>query len=77
VGYRNGYGRPVGRKPTTKTVRVIASAEVVVAGFGIALFTFEFVDILSTAVGVGLLAAEGGEVGVIADDSGSRGEDTR
>ena len=43
VGVGDGYGdiRPVGAEPASEAVGVVASAEVVVAGFGVAFFAFE------------------------------------
>src|SRR5690348_13576468 len=65
---------PVGAEPTTEAVGVVAAAEVVVAGFGVALLAFEFV-VLRAGVGVGALAAVGIEIGVITNDASVRGDD--
>jgi hypothetical protein len=65
---RNREIRPVGAEPTAEAAGVGAGAEVVVAGFGVAFFAFEFV-VLRASVGVGVLAASGIEVRVVADDA--------
>jgi len=41
VGDGSGYGGPVGGEPAAEAVGVVASAEVLVAGFGIAHLAFE------------------------------------
>src|SRR5579871_6862640 len=76
VGHGRGNRGPVGGEPATKAVGVVASTEVVVAGFGVALFAFKFV-VLRAGVGVGAFAAVGVEVGVIARYTGVAGEDAR
>ena len=79
VGWRRGRERgagPVGAEPAGETVGVVASAEVVVAGFGVTFFAFELV-VLRAGVGVGALAAKGIEVGVVAHDAGTCGDDAR
>lgn len=45
VGVGDGFwdGGPVGAQPAAEAVGVVSGAEVVVAGFGIAFFAFEFV----------------------------------
>jgi hypothetical protein len=58
VGDGDGDGGPVGAEPAAEAVGVIACAEVVVAGFGIAFLAFEFV-VLPASVSVGVLAAVG------------------
>ena len=70
VGVRDGNrdGGPVGTEPTAKTAGVIAGAEVVVAGFGVALLALEFV-VLRACVGDGPLAAVGIEIRVVANDA--------
>jgi hypothetical protein len=76
VGDGNGDGGPVGAEPAAEAAGVIAGAEVVVAGFGVAFFAFEFV-VLRAGVGVGVLAAVGIEIGVIADCAAVLGDDAR
>jgi hypothetical protein len=77
VGDGNGDAGPVGAEPAAETAGVITSAEVVVAGFGVALLAFEFVSVARRAVvGVGVLAAVGIEVGVIADGAVVLRDDT-
>src|SRR2546427_8039898 len=55
IGVRdgNGDGGPVGAKPAAEAVGVVAGAEVVVAGFGVAFLAFEFVIVLRAGVCVG------------------------
>jgi hypothetical protein len=66
-------GRP---KPAAEAAGVVAGTEVVVAGFGVAFFTFEFVRIGRRAtVGIGVLATVGIEVGVVANGAGVLGDD--
>ena len=76
VGDGNGDAGPVGGEPAAEAAGVVAGAEVVVAGFGVALFAFELVGVGGGAVvGVGVLAApstalragSGIEVGVVAE----------
>ena len=64
----DGYGDvgPIGAEPATEAIGIVAGAEVVVAGFGVALFAFELVVVgRRTAVGIGVFAAVGIEVGVV------------
>jgi len=68
MGRERGRG-PVGAEPAAETVGVVASTEVVVAGFRVALLALEFV-ILRAGVCDGALAAVGVEVSVIANDAG-------
>src|SRR5690349_20315447 len=70
VGVRdgNGDGGPVGAEPAAEAVGVVTGAEVVVASFGVALFTLEFV-VLRAGVGVRALAAVGVIVSIVADDT--------
>jgi len=63
VGHGHGDGGPVGGEPAAKTVGVVARAEVVVAGFGVAFLTVELVA-LRASVGEGVFAAEGIEIGI-------------
>jgi uncharacterized YccA/Bax inhibitor family protein len=65
VGDRNGNVRPVGGEPAAEAAGVIAGAELVVAGFGVAFLAFEFV-VLRASVGVSVFAAVGVEIGVVA-----------
>lgn len=74
VGDGDGDGGPVGAEPTAKALAVVAGAEIVVAGFGVALLAFEFV-ILRAGIGVGMFAAVGIEIGVVADGAVVRGND--
>src|SRR5438128_2077316 len=75
VGDGSGDGGPIGGEPAAEAVGVVAGAEVVVAGFGVALLAFEFV-VLRAGVGVGrALAAERIEIGVVADNASVRGND--
>jgi len=53
---------------------IVAGAEVVVAGFGVAFLAFEFV-VLRAGIGVGALTAVRIEIGIVADDSGVGGGD--
>ena len=77
VGDGDGDGGPVGAEPAAEAVGVVASAEVVVAGFGVALFAFELVVVLRTGVGVwGTFDAPGIEIGVVADDASVGRNDT-
>ncbi|HEV2194403.1 MAG TPA: hypothetical protein VGR55_02420 [Candidatus Acidoferrum sp.] len=66
VGDSFGDGGPVGGEPAAEAVGVVAGAEIVVAGFGVALLALELV-ILRAGVGVRALAAVWVEVGVVAD----------
>ena len=78
VGYGSGDAGPVGGEPAAEAVGVVAGAEVVVAGFGVAFLAFELVGVGGGAVvGVGALAAVGIEVGVVAERAGVRGDDAR
>jgi len=43
IGDGDGDRGPIGAEPAAETVGVVAGAEVVVAGFGVAFFAFEFV----------------------------------
>jgi len=43
VGNGRGNGRPVGGEPAAEAGSVVAGAEIVVAGFGVALLAVEFV----------------------------------
>ena len=64
VGDGNGNSGPVGAEPTAEAVGVVAGAEVIVAGFGVAFLAFELVIVLRAGVGVGSsLDAEGIEIG--------------
>lgn len=76
VGDRCGSGGPVGRFPAAKGGGVVAGAEIVVVGFGVALFAFEFV-ILRVGIGVVTFTAEEIKVGVVAERAGDRSEDSR
>src|SRR5712692_11686283 len=77
VGVRNrsGDGGPVGAEPAAETVGIVARAEVVIAGLGVALLALEFVIVLRASVGVGALAPIRIKIGVVADDAGVGGED--
>jgi hypothetical protein len=76
VGNGNGDAGPVGGEPTTKVAGIVAGAEVVVAGFGVALLAFEFVIVAGGAVvSEGVLAAVRIKVGVVADRASARGDD--
>src|SRR5579864_1383120 len=78
VGDGSGGAGPVGAEPAAESAGVVAGAEVVVTGFGVALLAFEFVSVAGRAgVGVGVLAAVRIEVGVIAEGSVVLGHDAR
>ena len=64
VGHGSGDRGPVGGEPAAEARRVVASAEVVVAGFGVAFLAFEFV-ILRARVRNDVLTAKGIEVGAV------------
>jgi len=66
VGHWRGNRRPVGREPAAQARCVVASAEIVVAGFGVAFLSFELV-ILRAGVGDDALAAVRIEIGVVAE----------
>ncbi len=57
IGVRDGNGDvgPIGAEPAAEAVGIVAGAEVIVAGFRVALLALEFVDI-----------AGGGEIGAFA-----------
>jgi hypothetical protein len=76
VGDGDGGAGPVGGEPAAEAVGVVAGAEVVVAGFGVALLAFKFV-VLGTGVGVDVLPAVGVEVSIVADDAVGLGQDAR
>jgi hypothetical protein len=67
-----GDGGPIGRSPAAEGRGVVAGAEVVVAGFGVAFFAFEFIR-RRASIGVCTLSAEGIEVSVVTESAG-RGE---
>src|SRR5258705_12340224 len=71
---RNGSRGPIRAEPAPETVGIVASAKVVVAGFRVSLFSFEFV-ILRATISVGMLTPEGVKVGVVADDASVGRED--
>ncbi len=73
VGDGNGNSGPVGAEPTAEAVGVVAGAEVIVAGFGVAFLAFELVSVLGARVRDGALATVGIEVGVVANDAGVGG----
>jgi len=75
IGDRNGDVGPISAEPAAEAVGIIAGAEVVVAGFGVAFLAFELVVILCTGICVRALAAEGIEVRVVADRAGVVGDD--
>src|SRR5689334_8238025 len=75
VGDGSGNGGPVGGEPAAEAVGVVAGAEIVVAGFGVAFLSLEFV-VLRAGASVRALAAVGVEVGVVAYDAGACGKDT-
>jgi hypothetical protein len=77
IGVRDGDGDggPVGAEPAAKALAVVAGAEFVVPGFGVAFLTLEFV-ILQAGIGVGMFAAVGIEIGVVADGAVVRGNDS-
>src|SRR5258708_2889620 len=75
VGDGNGNSGPVGAEPAAETIGVIASGEVVVAGFGVPFFALELV-ILGAGVGVRAFTAERIEVGIVADDARIGGDNT-
>src|SRR6266481_2559656 len=78
VGDGRGDGGPVGSEPAAKAVGVVAGAEVVVAGFGVAFLAFELVVVLRAGVGVrGTLATKGIKICIVADDSSVCGGDAR
>ena len=68
IGHRNWDGGPVGGEPAAEAVGVVASAEVVVAGFGVAFLAFKLVIVLRASVGVGAFAAVWIKIRVVADD---------
>jgi len=65
VGDRSGDGGPVGGEPAAEAVGVVASAEVVVEGFGVALLALEFVVVSCWAI-VGVCRAFDAE-GIFSD----------
>ena len=78
VGHRGGDVGPVGAQPASEAPGVVAGAEVVILGFGVALLALELVIVRGRAgIGVGALGSERSEVGVVADRSGAGGDDAR
>ena len=79
VGDGSGDRRPVCREPAAEAVRVVAGAEVVVAGFGVALLALELVIVGRGAiVGVGgALAAVRVEIRVVTNNSSVGGNHAR
>ena len=75
IGYRHRDAGPVRAEPAAEAVGIVARAEVVVAGFSVALLALEFVVVLGAGVCVGALAAEGIEIRVVADRAGVVGDD--
>src|SRR5215470_6439787 len=69
VRNRNRDARPVGGKPAAEAVGVVACAEVVVAGFGVALLAFEFVGVLRACVCIGAFSTIGIKIGVVTDSA--------
>ena len=67
IWYGHWSCRPVGAEPTAVAIGVVASAKVVVAGFLVAFFAFEFVG-LRAIIRVGAFAAVRIEVGVIGNE---------
>ena len=66
VGNWCGDGGPIGGEPAAEAVGVVASAEVVVAGFGVPFLAFEFVSVLGAGVCIGsAFPAVGIEVSVV------------
>jgi hypothetical protein len=65
---------PVGRHEPAHRGWVVPRIEVIIAGFGIAFFAGQFV-ILRAVVGDGAFAAEGVEVGVVAEGARRVGDD--
>ena len=74
IGIRHGRGDggPGGRSPAAEGWGIVAGAEVVVTGFAVAYFAFEFIR-RRTGSGVRALSAEGVEVSVVTESTG-RGE---
>jgi hypothetical protein len=74
IGIRDGRGdgAPIGRSPAAEGWGIVAGAEVVVTGFAVAYFAFEFIR-RRTSGGVRALSAEGLEVSVVTESTG-RGE---
>ena len=62
----------IGRSPAAEGWGIVAGAEVVVTGFAVAYFAFEFIR-RRTGSGVRALSAEGVEVSVVTESTG-RGE---
>jgi hypothetical protein len=79
VGVGDGHRDigPVGAEPAAEAVGVVARAEVVVAGFGVAFLALKFVIVLCAGVGDGALAAERREVRIVAHDARVVGNDAR
>jgi len=77
VGVEDGDGnaRPVGAEPASEAVGIVARAEVVVAGFGVALLALEFVIVLGASVGVGSLAAVRVKIRIVTEDASVGGDD--
>src|SRR5579859_1837801 len=68
VGDGNRDGRPVRAQPSSKTVRIVPRSKIIISRLCIPFFAFEFVSVARRAsVGVGMLAAVGIEVGVVAE----------
>src|SRR6266478_4197399 len=76
IGDRCWDGGPIRAQPSTEAVGVVARAEVVVAGFGVALLAFEFV-ILRAGVGVGAFAAVRIEIRIVTDHTRCVGDYAR
>src|SRR5208337_4844031 len=78
VGDGDGDVGPIGAEPAAEAVGIVARAEVVVAGFRVALLALELVIVLEAGVGVrSALAAAGIGVRVVADHAGVAGDDAR
>jgi len=69
VGDGGGNSGPIAGEPAAEAVGVVAGAEVVVAGFGVAFFAFELI-VLRASVGVGAFASVRIKIGVVANDAG-------
>ena len=76
VGDGNGDVGPIGAEPAAEAVGIVARAEIVVAGFRVALLALEFVDVARGGE-IGAFAAVGVEVRVVQDDAGGVRDDAR
>jgi len=75
VGNGDGDAGPIGAEPAAEAVGIVARAEVVVAGFGVALLALEFVIVLGASVGVGSLAAVRVKIRIVTEDASVGGDD--